>query len=186
MLENLINMSSCDFLLRDKSSVASARNQAMKFLNEMGWLLRRSRFEVRSRQENSCPDLFSLKRFRWLMTFAMNQDWCAVAKKLLDILFQGIVNLGECNSPSELALSENLLHIAVKKNRNLMVKFLITYKADSTTDELATDRFLFRPDMLGPLDMTPLHVAASISGADAVLDALINDPGQVIFWALYY
>jgi len=59
-----------------------------------------------------------------------------------------------------------------------MVKFLMTYKPDTASGETTGDGILFRPDMLGPSDMTPLHIAASISGAEGVLDTLINDPGQ--------
>jgi len=183
-LEDSINRGSRDDILKEKSDLTSERNRALNFLNEMGWLLRRSHLKFRSKQVNSCSDLFSLKRFRWLMMFAMDREWCAVVKKLLDILYQGIVDLGGC-TPSELALSENLLHFAVKKNCKLMVKFLLTYKPDTVLDETTTDCFLFRPDMLGPSDMTPLHVAASVSGAEGVLDALINDPGQVTFWIPY-
>lgn len=177
MLENLINLASCGDILPEKLNVAGARNQALNFLNEMGWLLQRSNLKVRSKQDNYSSDLFSLKRFRWLMTFAMDWEWCAVVKKLLDILFQGIVELGGC-TPSELALSENLLHIAVEKNYKLMVKFLVTYKPTTTSTETTADCFLFRPDMLGPSDITPLHIAASLDGAEVILDALISDPGQ--------
>lgn len=41
------------------------------------------------------------------------------------------------------------------------------------------DQFLFRPDMLGPSGLTPLHIASSTSGAESILDALTNDPGQL-------
>lgn len=177
MLENSINMAPCDDILQEKLDVTSARNQAINFLNEMGWLLRRSQLKVKHKQVNSPPVLFSLKRFRWLMTFSMDREWCAVVKKLLDILFQEVVDLGG-STPSELALSENLLHVAVKKNHKLMVKFLVTYKPDTASGETTRDGILFRPDMLGLSDMTPLHIAASIGGAEGVLDALINDPGQ--------
>jgi hypothetical protein len=39
--------------------------------------------------------------------------------------------------------------------------------------------FLFKPDGVGPLGLTPLHVAASIDGCEQVLDALTDDPGKV-------
>jgi hypothetical protein len=40
---------------------------------------------------------------------------------------------------------------------------------------------LIRPDMAGPAGLTPLHIAASMQGAEDVVDALTSDPCQVCF-----
>ncbi|KAJ6819290.1 squamosa promoter-binding-like protein 12 [Iris pallida] len=176
MLENLISVSTCDDILQEKPDATSGR-LAMNFLNEIGWLLQRSHLKTRSEEVISGQGLFSLKRFRWLMRFAMEQEWCAVVKKLLNILFEGIVDLGGL-TPSELALSEELLHLAVRKNCKSMVELLLRYRPDAASEETGSRNFLFRPDMIGPSNLTPLHIAASISGAEGVLDALLDDPGQ--------
>lgn len=152
------------------------RSQALYFLNEMGWLLRRSQLRLTSKQVNSQSDLFSLARYKWLVAFAMDQEWCAVVRSLLDLLFHKTINVGV--SPHELALSEGLLHRAVRKNCRSLVEFLLRYKPDSAKD---SNSFIFRPDMPGPSSLTPLHVVASVSGAESVLSALTDDPGQVSF-----
>ncbi|RWW18315.1 hypothetical protein GW17_00017709 [Ensete ventricosum] len=108
----------------------------------------------------------------------MNREWAAVVKKLLDILFSGTVDAGG-QSSMELALSENLLHSAVQINSKAMVELLLRYKPSQPSKQMDPDQFLFRPDMLGPSGLTPLHIASSTSGAESILDALTNDPGQM-------
>ncbi|ONK64506.1 uncharacterized protein A4U43_C07F26780 [Asparagus officinalis] len=100
----------------------------------------------------------------------MDQEWCAVVKSLLDLLFQGTIALGGL-SPNELALSEGLLHNAVKKNSRLMVESLLRYRPDSAAED--RNDFLFRPDVPGPSKITPLHVVASTNGAESVLSCLM-------------
>jgi hypothetical protein len=45
---------------------------------------------------------------------------------------------------------------------------------------VAPVRFLFTPDVTGSSNITPLHIAASITDAAEVLDALTDDPQQVL------
>ncbi|KAG1327632.1 squamosa promoter-binding-like protein 12 [Cocos nucifera] len=177
MLESAINVSSCGDLLDERMDAINARNQAMDFLQEMGWLLRRSHLRSKSEQD-SCLNVFSMSRFRWLMSFALNREWCAVVKKLLDILFQGNIDLGG-QSPVQFALSEDLLHRAVRRKSKPMVELLLRYKPNAATEKTGPDVFLFGPDMLGPSNITPLHIAATISGAERLLDALTDDPLQL-------
>ncbi|PKA51525.1 Squamosa promoter-binding-like protein 12 [Apostasia shenzhenica] len=167
MLENAIDVTSYD-----------VKNQAIEFLNEMGWLLRRSTLKDRSRELVAIPNgLFSLSRFRWLVAFAMDYQWCAVIKKLLDILFDRIIDLGGL-PPFEAVLSEELLHKAVRKNSRTMVQFLLAYRPCKAT-QLTRESNLFRPDMHGLSKITPLHVAATMVEAESVLDALTNDPAMI-------
>ncbi|XP_008810336.2 squamosa promoter-binding-like protein 6 [Phoenix dactylifera] len=175
MLENAIDVTACKDHDQGRTDAKNARIEALDFLNEFGWLLRRNHLRSRSEQIKYCPNVFHLKRFRQLMAFAMDREWCAVVKKLLDILFNGTVDVGG-RSPVELALSENLLHTAVRKNCKAMVELLLRYIPDKMSKETSYDRFLFRPDIVGPSNITPLHIAAASSGADDILDALTDDP----------
>nr|AFK45322.1 unknown [Lotus japonicus] len=138
---------------------------------------------------NSSEDLFPLNRFNSLLDFSVEHDWCAVVKKLLNLLLDGAVHTGDHLSLS-LALSElGLLHKAVRRNSRKLVELLLRYVPESTPDKLGpedkelVDRknqvFLFRPDAAGPAGLTPLHIAAGKDGSEDVLDALTNDPCMV-------
>lgn len=168
--------------MNEKSEV---RSQAMDFINEMGWLLHRSQLKSRLGHLDPNTVVFSFGRFKWLMDFSMDHDWCAVVKKLLDILVVGTVGSGEHPSLKG-ALSEmSLLHRAVRRNCRSMVEELLQYTpggtsegSESSTNE-TPERFLFRPDAQGPAGLTPLHIAAGRDGSEDVLDALTDDPGQI-------
>ncbi|RLM93962.1 hypothetical protein C2845_PM08G10800 [Panicum miliaceum] len=108
-------------------------------------------------------------------------EWCAVVKKLLNTMFQGDIDL-DVPSPVEFALGENLLVSAVNKRSKPLVQFLLRYRTRNyAPDSGAIDpvQFLFTPDMTGPSNITPLHIAATISDATSVLDALTDDPQQL-------
>ncbi|KAG8372814.1 hypothetical protein BUALT_Bualt12G0106200 [Buddleja alternifolia] len=161
-----------------------ARNQALDFIHEIGWLLHKSR--LKSRLESDDVDLFSFRRFRWLIEFAIDHNWCAVVKKLLNILFDGIVDAGQHNSILLALLDICLLHRAVQRNCRPMVEFLLEYHPGGASDktgpehkQLDEGNYLFRPDSMGPGGWTPLHMAASLVSCEDVLDALTNDPGSV-------
>ncbi|KAI0493370.1 hypothetical protein KFK09_023486 [Dendrobium nobile] len=158
-----------------EEKVETARTLTMNFLHEMGWLLRRSQLRFSSESENSCLETFSLLRFRWILRFAIDRDWSAVVKKFLDIFFEGNIET-DGRSPNEVALSEDLLHYAVQRNSNSTVKLLLRYKPDKNSDGGLYN--LFRPDMPGPSGITPLHVAATSSFAENMLNILTEDPGQ--------
>ncbi|KAJ0978690.1 hypothetical protein J5N97_014164 [Dioscorea zingiberensis] len=178
MLEKAIDVYSSDVCLQEQLDVMNARNLAIDFLHEMGWFLRRSQLISRVKDVGSRSNSFPLSRFWWLMTFAVDREWSAVVKKLLDLLFQGNVDLGNV-SPSGLLSSSDLLHSAVRKKCKSIVELLLRYTPTSALKGTSDCSLLFRPDMLGPLNITPLHIAAASSGADNILDALTNDPGQL-------
>lgn len=170
---------------QERAETKKARSQALEFLHEMGWLLRRSQFKSRLDHMNACLDLFPLTRFKWLIDFSMDHDWCVVVKKLLDVLFEGTVDAGD-HSTIELALSEmGLLHRAVRRNSRPMVELLLRYVPNgmgtlhSQQVSEGSDVFFFRPDMVGPVGWTPLHIAACRDDSENVLDALTDDPGLV-------
>ncbi|XP_047072537.1 squamosa promoter-binding-like protein 6 isoform X2 [Lolium rigidum] len=171
-LESIFNLSS-----HEQADDDNARSQAFEFLNELGWLLHRVNMISKHDKAELPAATFNLLRFRNLGIFAMEQEWCAVTKMLLDLLFDGFVDTG-LQSPKEVVLSENLLHSAVRGKYARMVRFLLRYKPNKNLQETA-ETYLFRPDARGPSTFTPLHIAASTSDADDVLDALTDDPGLV-------
>ncbi|RDX63790.1 Squamosa promoter-binding-like protein 1, partial [Mucuna pruriens] len=187
-LEPLLELSETDPDIEGTGKI-KAKNEAMDFIHEMGWLLHRSQLKLRMVHLNSSVDLFPLKRFKWLIEFSMDHDWCAVVKKLLNLLLDGTVNTGD--HPSlYLALSEmGLLHKAVRRNSKQLVELLLRYVPENISDKLGPEdkalvdgenkTFLFRPDVVGPAGLTPLHIAAGKDGSEDVLDALTNDPCTV-------
>lgn len=166
-----------------------AKNEAMDFIHEMGWLLHRSQLKFRLGNLDPSGDLFPLRRFKWLVDFSMDREWCAVVKKLLNMLLSGVVGIGE-HSSLDLALAEMcLLHRAVRKNSRSLVELLLTIVPEKSEigNSLPVDgshgNLLFRPDVAGPAGLTPLHIAAGKDGSEHVLDALTNDPAMVIFFS---
>ncbi|KAL3626648.1 hypothetical protein CASFOL_030197 [Castilleja foliolosa] len=156
------------------NKLSETRNQALEFIHEMGWLLHRARFKIRFLGETngvaSDLSLFSFQRFRWLAEFSIDHDWCAVVKKLLNILFDDHVETVDSKFVDNISL---LLHRAVKRNCSSMVELLLNYRA------YRDDYYLFRPDAVGPGELTPLHVAACLDNCNDVVDALTQDPGSV-------
>lgn len=185
MLEGVLEFAETD---ADGSGKMVAKNQAMEFIHEIGWLLHRSQLKSRLDHLDPYTDLFPLKRFKWLMEFSMDHEWCAVVKKLLNILLKGVVGIGE-HSSLDLALSEmGLLHRAVRKNSRSLVELLLRYAPEKTVPENqlliggSHESSLFRPDATGPAGLTPLHIAAGKDGSEDVLDVLTDDPGMVILF----
>ncbi|XP_042457507.1 squamosa promoter-binding-like protein 1 [Zingiber officinale] len=177
MLENDINVVYSDDQLSGKLDEEKARNQALEFISELGWLLRRNHCISIYRDSKDPANFFTLARFRWLMSFAMDREWSAVVKKLLNIFFNGSVNANG-KSLMELILDEYMLHSAVQRKSKALVEALLRYVPNKTSEKTYPDQLLFRPDMLGPSGITPLHIVASNADAETILDALTNDPGQ--------
>ena len=181
MLEHELSLSSFDETSERIGNLMASRSRALHFLQEIGWLLQRSQMQATSEQRQYCTKGFSVARFRWLLSFAIDQEWCAVVKKLLNTMFRGDIDL-DVSSPIEFVLGENLLVTAVNKRSKPLVQFLLRYRTRNyAPDNRAIDpvQFLFTPDMTGPSNITPLHIAATISDATSVLDALTDDPQQV-------
>ncbi|GKV30453.1 hypothetical protein SLEP1_g39261 [Rubroshorea leprosula] len=188
MLENLLEFTESDVDVGGTEDF-EAKDQAMDFIHEIGWLLHRSQLKSRLGPLDPNPELFPLRRFKWLMEFSMDHEWCAVVKKLLNILLEGTVGSGEHPSLN-IALTEmGLLHRAVRKNSRPLVELLLRFAPDRASDKVGSehkvladggrDSFLFRPDVTGPAGLTPLHIAAGKDGSEDVLDALTDDPRKV-------
>ncbi|KAH9325646.1 hypothetical protein KI387_005824, partial [Taxus chinensis] len=166
------------------------RTEAIEFLHELGWLFQRSCLIHELNLSVLPVTTFSHIRFKWLLEYATEQDWCAVVKKILNILFCNHVKIADSSAISILE-EVGILHRAVRRNCRAMVEFLLAYVPNSTTENAiatpahgyvklyGTDNFILKPDMPGPAGLTPLHIAASMESAEGVLDALTNDPGQI-------
>ncbi|KAG0497920.1 hypothetical protein HPP92_002611 [Vanilla planifolia] len=153
------------------------KSLCVSFLHEIGWLLRRCHLRNRTKLESSSLEAFPLVRFRWILRFAIDRDWTAIVKKLLDILFEENIDSGVL-CPTEIALPEDLLHYAVRSNSKSIVKLLLRYKPMKRSDR-DIDNYLFRPDMLGPSGITPLHIAATTTCAESMSNLLTDEPGQL-------
>ncbi|XP_043713385.1 squamosa promoter-binding-like protein 14 [Telopea speciosissima] len=155
-----------------------SRKDILHFLNELGWVFQGKSTPLRSEGLDS-----SYLRFKYLFTFSVDRDWCALVKTLLDILVEKYS--GEEGLPKECveALSEiHLLNRAVKRKCRNMVKLLVQY---SLTSSNASKKYLFPPNLAGPGGITPLHLAASMKDSEDLIDALTNDPQEIglICWA---
>ncbi|KAL6525865.1 Cysteine desulfurase mitochondrial [Orobanche minor] len=188
MLEKEIELMEIDILQRGTGTTFAVRNQAMEFIHEMGWLFHKFQLKSRFGHEHPNIDLFPFERFKSLVEFSIDREWCCVVNKLLDILFYGIVS-GEEQPFLKIALSEmGLLHRAVRRNSRPLVEMLLRYVPEKVADELSLEYkslveldqgSLFRPDVAGPGGLTPLHVGAGRDGSEDILDALTADPGKV-------
>ena len=158
------------------SDVCNGREESLHFLDELGWLF--------GRKYNSClfqhPD-YRLYRFKFLLVFSVERDFCALVKSLLDILLELNSGRNGLEEESLELLSEiHLLNRAVKRRCASMVDFLIHY---TVVDSSGTSkRFIFYPNMAGPGGLTPLHLAASLSSSDDIVDLLTSDPHEVLFY----
>ncbi|KAJ6338664.1 hypothetical protein OIU76_008182 [Salix suchowensis] len=184
MLEGVLEFTETDADFEEIEKM-EAKNQAMNFVHEIGWLLHRIQLKSRLGHLDPSMDLFPLRRFKWLMEFSMDHEWCAVVRKLLNVLHNGIVGTGE-HSSLNVALAEmGLLHRAVRRNSRSLVELLLRYvpeKFGSEDEALfggSHGSILFRPDVTGPAGLTPLHIAAGKDGSEDVLDTLTEDPGMV-------
>ncbi|TKW12329.1 hypothetical protein SEVIR_5G029400v4 [Setaria viridis] len=178
MLEHELDLSSFDETSERIGDLMASRSRALHFLQEIGWLLQRSHMQATSEQRQYSTEGFSVERFRWLLSFAIDQEWCAVVNKLLNTMFRGDIGL-DVPSPVEFALGENLLLTAVNKRSKPLVQFLLRYTITNYAPDIDPVQFLFTPDMTGPSNITPLHIAATISDTTGVLDALTDDPQQL-------
>ncbi|KAK6160888.1 hypothetical protein DH2020_004269 [Rehmannia glutinosa] len=150
-----------------------SREEILHFLNELGWLFQR--------KHNSflfgIPD-YHLTRFKFLLIFSVEHDFCALVKTLLDILLE--LNLGReglARESLEMLSEIHLLNRAVKRRCRSMVDLLIHYSVIDSTDN--SENFIFAPNLAGPGGVTPLHLAACTSSSNDMVDALTSDPKEV-------
>ena len=145
-----------------------SRDDALHFLNELGWLFQRYR------PSSAVSVDFSTARLKHLFVFAVERDLTSTLTKLLDFLAE---KREAAEQSLDMLLEIQLLHRAVKRKCRKMVDVLVHY---SVKDEVNASRFFpFTPDAHGRGRFTPLHLAASMQEAEDTIDALTNDPQQV-------
>ncbi|MQL98453.1 hypothetical protein Taro_031166 [Colocasia esculenta] len=150
-----------------------SREDVLHFLNELGWLFQRSSIESYPLLEN-----FSNARFKFLFIFAVERDWTALIRKLLDILVERSSRNVELVQESLETLSEiQLLHRAVKRKCRKMVDLLLHYSVSHGID--SSKLYLFLPNTVGPGGVTPLHLAASTQDSEDIVDGLTDDPQEI-------
>lgn len=146
---------------------SNSMKETVHFLNELGWL-----FQKKEGDSN-----YSLTRFKFLLVFSVERDFCALMRTLLGILLQRGSGITDDESSLEMLSGVHLLTRAVKRRCKKMVDLLVHY---SVLDAQTTSRkFVFPPNLAGPGGITPLHVAACTSDSDDMVDALTNDPQEV-------
>ena len=136
----------------------------------------------------------SSTRFRQLLVYSVERNWCAVVQKVLDIAFENdewevvFTELGEMSDEEA-----SLLHRAVRNRNRRMVELLLGFAPSflggiGDPDVESFKRKLdfrvrwgsiFKADMRGPGGLSPLHIAASLQDAEEVVDALTSGPCQV-------
>jgi hypothetical protein len=162
------------------------------FLHELGWFFQISLTYPRV---TDLP-VFLPSRQKDLLIFAVKRDWCALVNKLLDLVFGLVLASPDKTSTS---LSEffgdemSLLHLAVERQCRPMVRLLLAYSPPNSEDGSAdlkdllkdvlkhdlTNSAIFTPNMSGPGGSTPLHMAATMKGAEEIIDDLTSDPNEV-------
>ncbi|KAG6699737.1 hypothetical protein I3842_08G079800 [Carya illinoinensis] len=150
-----------------------SREEVLHFLNELGWLFQR----IGKTSMLGNPD-YSLSRLKFLLTFSVERDCCALVRTLLDILIERNFDGNVLTKESSETLSEiQLLNRAVKRRCRKMVDVLIHYSITSSND--SSKKYIFPPNVVGPGGVTPLHLAACTSGSDDLIDALTSDPLEI-------
>jgi ankyrin repeat protein len=134
----------------------------------------------------------SSTRFKQLLVYSVECNWCAVVQKVLDIAFENDDWEVVFTELSEMSQEEaSLLHRAVRNKNRPMVELLLGFAPSflaGINDPESSKRKLdfkvrwgsiFKPDMRGPAGLSPLHIAASLQDAEEVVDALTSGPCQV-------
>ncbi|XP_066353829.1 squamosa promoter-binding-like protein 15 [Miscanthus floridulus] len=162
------------------SRQSKTRNQVLHFLNELGWLFQRaSACTLSSRSDVSDLDLiqFSTARFKYVLLFSNERDWCSLTKTLLEILAKrSLVNEELSKETMEMLAEIHLLNRAVKRKSRSMVHLLVQFVVICPDNSKV---YPFLPNLPGPGGLTPLHLAASIENAEDIVDALTDDPQQI-------
>lgn len=169
----------------EENGLPRSREEVLHFLNELGWL-----FQKEANSSALTPDLteFSVTRFKYLLVFSVERDWCVVTKTLLDMLVKmSSENETLAQESLETVGEIHLLNRAVRRKCRKMVDMLLHFSVHLNNDgtdnnnNISKERniFPFIPSLPGPNGWTPLHLAASSDSADEIIDALTDDPQQV-------
>nr|KYP44650.1 Squamosa promoter-binding-like protein 14 [Cajanus cajan] len=150
-----------------------SREEALHFLNELGWLFQRERFSY----VHEVP-YYSLDRFKFVLTFSVERNCCMLVKNLLDVLVDKHLQGDWLSTGSvEMLNAIQLLNRAVKGKYKGMVDLLIHYSIPSKNG--TSKKYVFPPNLEGPGGITPLHLAACTSGSERIVDSLTSDPQEI-------
>jgi hypothetical protein len=182
----------CDILFCREVGRAVAEENVACILHELGWYFQSSScWQLNS---SGSLDMVHALRMKQLLVFSVERDWCSVVQNLLDMPFEKAEADSFFSKLSYVMKDKmSLLHHAVRRKCRPMVELLLAYVPSSLTKgtDSGLENFqtimqfklqwgnLIRPDMAGPAGLTPLHIAASMQGAEDVVDALTSDPCQV-------
>ncbi|XP_024526237.1 squamosa promoter-binding-like protein 1 isoform X2 [Selaginella moellendorffii] len=150
----------------------AVEHETSRFLHELGWVFQKQHWQLMKKQDHC--DLRS-STMKWLLMFAVEREWCAVVKALLDTLYS-FQSTGKVEDVADVLESVNLLHRATSRNSITMVEFLLTYQSPVAKRK---ESYVFSAATAGPAGLTALHVAACMIGADRVVSALTSDASQV-------
>ncbi|KAJ9546146.1 hypothetical protein OSB04_025853 [Centaurea solstitialis] len=146
---------------------SNSTKEVLHFLNELGWLF----------QKKGADSHFTLSRYKFLLVFSVERDFCGLVRTLLGILLKNGPGITDESSSLEMLSGINLLNRAVKRRSKNMVDLLLRY---SVLDEkTASRKYVFPPNADGPGGITPLHLAACTSDSEDMVDALTNDPQEI-------
>jgi hypothetical protein len=168
----------------EENGLGQSREDVLHFLNELGWL-----FQKEANSSSLSLDLieFPVTRFKYLLVFSVERDWCVVTKTLLDMLTKMSLGNETLAQDSLETIGEiHLLNRAVRRKCRKMVDMLLQFAVlitdngnnNNNCNELRKI-YPFIPSLAGPSGWTPLHLAASSDAADEIIDALTDDPQQV-------
>ncbi|XP_034905418.1 squamosa promoter-binding-like protein 14 isoform X2 [Populus alba] len=150
-----------------------SREEVIHFLNELGWLFQRKSMP----SMHEAPD-YSLNRFKFLLIFSVERDYCVLVKTILDMLVERNTCRDELSKEHlEMLYEIQLLNRSVKRRCRKMADLLIHYSIIGGDNSSRT--YIFPPNVGGPDGITPLHLAACASGSDGLVDALTNDPHEI-------
>ncbi|XP_021900760.1 squamosa promoter-binding-like protein 14 [Carica papaya] len=165
----------CDIISEEKARDFDrpiSREEILHFLNELGWLFQRKATITKLESSD-----YSLSRFKFLLVFSVERDFCALVKALIDMLVESNLDIHGLSKESLETLTEiQLLNRAVKRRSRKMADLLIHYSIGVADD--TSRKYIFPPNLVGPGGITPLHLAACTSDSDDMIDALTNDPQE--------
>lgn len=150
----------------------NSKEEIVQFLNELGWLFQRKTYSELGDPRNM------QRRFQFLFIFSIERDYSALVRTLLDLVVEWFSREdGLSGEPLEALMKLQLLNRAVKRKCKNMVDLLIHYAV--TSDDGTSKKYIFPPNLVGPGGLTPLHLAACMSGSYDIVDALTNDPQEI-------
>ncbi|KAG0463229.1 hypothetical protein HPP92_021705 [Vanilla planifolia] len=160
--------------LEEEFDTGKQPKEAVHFLNELGWL-----FQKTKGYSSVLRSSFSTSCFKFLFVFSVERDWLATVQTLLNLLVRQI---SEDQSLMleifEMLADVQLLGMAVKRRCMKMIDLLLHCSVQPSLGDPKI--YLFPPNSSCPNGATtPLHLAASMTDAQGIVDALTSDPQEV-------